>query len=135
MQDFNSYTKISYMDFKISFQSVLKLLWNSSSWRNSEIGSYILFINVSLHMDKNSCIRFVIVIQYEESALYTLDTMTSFLFLLESEIWGIIIASIIMYQVFLAGNAIPITISYWWCSVMFPMDSPYPFFFISSFSL
>ena len=42
----------------------------SSSERISEIRSYILFDYVSLHIFKNLCIRFVIVIQYEKSFLY-----------------------------------------------------------------
>lgn len=74
------------MDFKIFCLSVVEMLQISSSERISIDKSCYLFDDISLHILKCLCIRFVIVIQYEESALYTLDTMTSFLFLLESEI-------------------------------------------------
>lgn len=76
MQSFNSYSNVSNMDFKISCLSIFKILRNSSTGRTSKIRSYILFRNVSLHNSENLCIRFVIVIQYEESLLYTLDTIS-----------------------------------------------------------
>lgn len=73
MQSFHSYLDVADMDVKISFRSVLKffgtLLPNDFCGRG-----YILLKNVSLHRFQNLCIRFVTVVQYEISFLYTYDT-------------------------------------------------------------
>lgn len=68
------------MDFKTSFLTVLKFLKSSSFQRNSKSGSYVSSENVSLHIFEGLYIRFVTVIQYEKSILYTWSTISSLLF-------------------------------------------------------
>lgn len=63
------------MDLKISF-SFLSLLRNSSSWRSTGIILISLLVNVSSHISEGLCCRFVTVIQYEKSILYTFDTFS-----------------------------------------------------------
>lgn len=102
MQSFNSYPNVSNMDFKISCLSVFKIFGNSSSWQTSEIRGYILFDNVSLHISK----IFV-------SGSWQLFNMSNrfyipwirFLFSLSKYLS----LRMFMYQVFLAGNTIPVT--------------------------
>lgn len=73
MQSFHSYPIVADMDVKISFRSVLKFFGTLLPNDFCDWG-YILSKHVSLHKFQNLCIRFVTVVQYEISSLYTFDT-------------------------------------------------------------
>ena len=159
--------QFSDMDFKVFYSSSR---FSGTLLPDEAPGENTSSINVSSHIFEGLCIRFVIVIQYEKSILYTYDTFSEINhFFLKSCSPGYLFKFFLpkfisfssfflmtffrltsdkcisfeirfqitnrikffqifffskwlfryplqlsMYQVFLAGNPIPITASYWW---------------------
>lgn len=125
MQSFNSYFFLAKYGFQNIFLSILKILQISSSEQTSKI-RFLLFQKYFFTHFRNLCIRFVTAIQYEQSFYIPIV-----LYFFSLDFFPIF--SIYEYQVFLAGNTISVTFSYWWKSTNVSMESPKPFCFISSF--